>query len=65
MTTDNKQPAASDLSVSSAGSDYPDTPCHECGEEMEGKESYEYVTECGDENWLCQKCHDEYQNSEN
>lgn len=39
-----------------------DTPCHECGSEMEGEESYRYEDDNGgDESWLCPKCHDDYQ----
>lgn len=46
-----------------SGSEFANTPCHECGDEIEGAESYEYVTSCGDESWLCQKCHDfQYEN---
>lgn len=51
---------------SSICSAWVDTPCHYCGAEMEGKESHRYEDDNGgDESWLCQKCHNDYQNSEN
>jgi hypothetical protein len=56
--TYTKNTATAQALTTPSGAEFADTPCHECGDEMEGRESYGYVTACGDESELCQKCHD-------